>query len=365
MEPVRIGIIGVGDMGGYHTLGFAEINQARIVAIADINERRMEELLAEIADYPTPIARYTDYRHLLQRDDIEAVVVAVPQYLHREVTLAALEAGKDVLLEKPMAPTVQEADEIIAAHRETDRILQIGLVYRYAGLFRKMAEMCRAGDYGQTTFMWCKEFRENFPPRAWFYDQKLSGGAIMDKCVHYFDLFNWMIGARAHRVFAMGGQHVIRYGVPHWVECTYSFWEPAEISTSTIVDHAWVIVEYENGARAMQGLCMYLKPPYPGLEVGAITHQGYQILARDDQTLTLWGGPPAVHGREIEYEEPEAPWVGHIGAHRSRLEFLECVRTRRPPACDPQIGRDAMAIAQAAEMSIAEDRVVYLEELAG
>jgi predicted dehydrogenase len=275
MEPVRLGIIGVGDMGGYHTLGFSALDAARVVAIADLDAARMDELLAEIPEQE--VARHTDYRQLLRRDDIEAVVVAVPQYLHREVTLAALDAGLDVLLEKPMAPTVAEADEIIAAHRQTDRIMQIGLEYRYAGLYRRMAEMCTAGEYGQTRMMWCNEMRENFPPREWFYDKARSGGAIMDKCVHYFDLFNWMIGARPRRVIGTGGQHVIRQGEPHLVECTYSFWEPAVIADSTILDHAWVTVEYENGARANLGLCMYLKAPYDGPQIGAITDAGGRV----------------------------------------------------------------------------------------
>jgi myo-inositol 2-dehydrogenase / D-chiro-inositol 1-dehydrogenase len=361
MEPVRLGVIGVGDMGGYHTLGFSALDEARIVAIADLDTARMAELLAEIPEQQ--VAQYTDYRRLLDRDDIEAVVVAVPQYLHREITLAALDAGLDILLEKPMAPTVMEADEIIAAHRQTDRIVQIGLEYRYAGLYRQMAQMCTAGEYGQTLMMWCNEMRENFPPREWFYDQSRSGGAITDKCVHYFDLFNWMIGARPRRVIGMGGQHVIRQGEPHLVECTYSFWEPAVISNSTILDHAWVMVEYENGARANLGLCMYLKAPYDGPQVGAITDAGYRLVAQDDQSLTLWGGPAAANGEPVEYDEPEAPWVGHIGAHRARIEFLHSVRSRQAPACDSQSGRDALALCQAAELSIAEDRVVWMEEL--
>lgn len=361
MDRVRLGVVGAGDMGGYHTLGFSALDQSRVVAIADLDAGRMEDVLAEIGEQQ--IAVYTDYRELLRRDDLEAVVVAVPQHLHRDVTLAALEAGLDVLLEKPMAPTVAEADEIIAAHRATDRIMQIGLEYRYAGLYRKMAAMCLDGEHGHVSMMWCNEMRENFPPREWFYDREKSGGAIMDKCVHYFDLFNWMIGARPRRVFGVGGQHVIRQGTPRRVECTYSFWEPAVISNSTILDHAWVVVEYENEARANLGLCMYLEPPYDGPHIGAITDAGCRLVAQDDRSLTLWGGPAAAHGQAVQYVEPEAPWVGHIGAHTERIEFLHSVRTRQAPACDPQIGRDAMALCQAAEMSIAEDRVVWLEEL--
>lgn len=361
MEPVRLGVIGAGDMGGFHALNFAALPAAQLVAIADPNATRLEELLAEIP--ATPVARYADYGEMLRRDDLEAVVIAVPQYLHREATLAAFEAGRDVYLEKPMARTVAEADEIIAAHQQTDRILQVGLEYRYAGLYRAMAEKCRAGEYGQTTMMWCKELRQCFPPRPWFYDQSLSGGALMDKCVHHFDLFNWMIGARPQRVVALGGQHVIRQGQPYLADCTYSFWEPAEIANSTILDHAWVSVEYENGARANLGLCMYLRPPYPGLEVGALTHRGYQIVAQDDARLTVWGGPAGANGVALPFEEPAAPWVGHIGAQRARQEFLESVRTRRPPACDATIGRDAMAVCQAAELSAAEGRFVDMEEM--
>jgi len=361
MIPVRLGIIGVGEMGGYHTLGFSAIEKADVVAIADIDEERMQEVLAEIPGHE--IVCYTDYQELLKRDDIEAVVISVPQYLHLEVALAALEAGLDIYLEKPIAPTVKEADRIIDAHRRSNLILQVGLEYRYAGLYRKMAEMCLSGAYGAATMMWCKEFRQNFPPRKWFYDQSLSGGAMMDKNVHHFDLFNWMIDSRPLRVFGMGGQHVICEGEPYLADCTYSYLEPALIDDSTILDHSWVIVEYENGARASLGLCMYLRPPYPGLEIGAITDMGHQLLAQGDATLTLWGGPKGYDGQPVAFDEPEAPWVGHIGAHQARLEFLECVRTRNAPAANVLIGREAMAIAQAAEMSIAEDRVVYLEEL--
>ena len=102
---------------------------------------------------------------------------------------------------------------IAEAARHADRIVQIGLVYRCSNLYREMARLARE-ELGGPTLMWCKELRQCFPQRHWYYERSSTGGTLVEKDCHHFDLFNWMIGDDPVRVFATGGQHVWRCGEP-------------------------------------------------------------------------------------------------------------------------------------------------------
>lgn len=103
------------------------------------------------------------------------MVISVPNYLHREVAVAFLEAGKHVFLEKPVAHTIEDCDAIIEAAEASGQVLQIGLVYRYSNLYRRMEKELENGRLGEVKLMWCKEFRDPFPPADWFYDKTKSG----------------------------------------------------------------------------------------------------------------------------------------------------------------------------------------------
>src|SRR5712692_5552965 len=119
---MRFGLIGYGAWGRHHAAAIEKVPAAHVVAIACRTE---VSALAARKDFPGA-ALYLDYRHLLDRADIDAVDVVVPNHLHAEIGVAALERGKDMLLEKPMAPTLAECDRLIAAARESGRVLTIG-----------------------------------------------------------------------------------------------------------------------------------------------------------------------------------------------------------------------------------------------
>ena len=123
---IRLGIIGAGSIGTVHAAAATKAGTT-VTGVWDIDEEKARTL----ADtYPGALAT-TSMVELLARDDIDAVVVAVPNSSHKKIAIAALEAGKDLLLEKPMAMSVAECDEIIAAKEKTDRIVQLGFVSRY------------------------------------------------------------------------------------------------------------------------------------------------------------------------------------------------------------------------------------------
>lgn len=355
---IRLGIVGLGMIGTSHTLGFDHLHpECEITALCDPREEKFR-FLAGYVRHGRP-AYYADFRDLLDRAPVDALVICTPNHLHAPVAKAALAAGKDLFLEKPIAHTLEAADEVILAWSRTDRIVQVGLVYRYANLYRHLARMVEEGVFGDVLFARCNEHRDNFPT-DWFFHQAQVGGALLDKDCHHFDLFTWLLRARPTRVFASGGAHVVK-GERYRVACGYAPDPDLIVSQPDIVDHAFVIVDYENGASANLSLCMYQKEPLQGLEVNICGTNGAWAVASRDKSLRVGGGPLG-KPREIPVDcFGDNEGFGHIGCQAERKAFLACVRERRQPYANLQTGRWSMLPALAAEASIKEGRLIEIK----
>ena len=356
---INIGIIGVGMMGLGHSLGFDMISDCKVVAVADSNDKQLE--MIKYAFKRCSPQYFNDYREILNMAEVDAVVIATPSYLHQKMTIDALKANKDVFLEKPIAPTIEETDVIIKEYVNTDRILQVGLVYRYSYLYRTMAHLIEKGTFGNVMMAYCKEYRDNFPSH-WFFDESQSGGAILDKNCHHFDLFSWFIRSPPKKVYAMGGQHLYKPG--HKIQCAYSSHQGEPLEDPTIVDHANILIEYENGAKGNLGLCMYEIEPIESLEIGIMGDNGTWALAKKDIKLTIAGGPVGKEKEVIVDYYSDNERFGHIGCQTERREFLECIKSREQPYANLSIAREACVISFAAEKSIKEGRAVSISEFA-
>jgi myo-inositol 2-dehydrogenase/D-chiro-inositol 1-dehydrogenase len=186
---LRFGLIGYGLWGRHHARAIAQAPGATLAAIAC---RTPETAAAATRDFPgVPV--HLDYRALLARGDVDAVDVVVPNALHAEVGVAALEAGKDVLLEKPLAPTLEGCDRLIAAARRTGRILTVGHELRLSHQWGAIKTLIDTGDLGDVTSAVMTLFR--FPYRAgsggWRYEAGQIGSWILEELVHHFDLLLW------------------------------------------------------------------------------------------------------------------------------------------------------------------------------
>jgi myo-inositol 2-dehydrogenase/D-chiro-inositol 1-dehydrogenase len=185
----RFGLIGYGAWGRHHAAAIREAPGAALVAIAC-----RTEATAAMArrDHPD-VSVHLDYRELLARADVDAVDVVVPNDLHAEVGVAALERGKDVLLEKPMARTAAECDALIAAARRAGRVLSIGHELRLSAQWGRIKTMIDAGDIGDPRYMLFELFR--FPYRAgadgWRHAPDRVGSWILEEPVHAFDFALW------------------------------------------------------------------------------------------------------------------------------------------------------------------------------
>lgn len=186
---MRFGLIGYGAWGKHHAAAIGKAPGASLAAIACASEATAE---AARRDHPG-VAIYRDYRDLLARPDVDAVDVVVPNDLHAEIGVAALEAGKDVLLEKPMAPTVEGCDRLLAAARRSGRVLSIGHEFRLSTQWGTVKRLVEEGELGEPMYALVSLFR--FPYRrgsgGWRYAPERVGSWVLEEPVHFFDFVMW------------------------------------------------------------------------------------------------------------------------------------------------------------------------------
>ncbi len=189
---LKVGIIGMGTIGCVHADAFKAIESADITAVCDNNKER---LAREGAKFGVK-TQFSDYRDLLNAD-VQAVVVGVGNKLHCEVAVAALKAGKHVLLEKPMAMNAAEGEKIAAVSEETGKVLQVGMVRRQDPAAQVVRDYVKRGEFGEIYHIRAVLIRQRGIPGlgSWFTTKSESGGGpIIDIGVHWFDLAMWAGG---------------------------------------------------------------------------------------------------------------------------------------------------------------------------
>ena len=189
-KKVRIGIIGCGTIGTVHTEAYLKVENAEIVAMCDILPDRVKEKAEKYKIAKT----YTDYKELLADPEIDAVSVCVPNDMHAPIAIAALEAGKNVMLEKPMTLNQKLAQDIIDARDKSGKILQMGMVWRQTPEAEVVKEAIEKGNLGHIYQIRVKLIRRRGIPGlgGWFTTKEQSGGGgLIDIAVHFLDLVMW------------------------------------------------------------------------------------------------------------------------------------------------------------------------------
>ena len=192
MDKVRIGIIGCGGIANNkHMPSLKKVEQAEMVAFCDIIEERAQKAAKE---YGVPGAKvYTDYRELLQDKSIDVVHVLTPNRDHSYITVDALEAGKHVMCEKPMAINTAEAQKMIDAAKRTGKKLTIGYQNRFRPDSRYLKQVCEAGDLGEIYYARAQAIRRRAVPTwgVFLDEEKQGGGPLIDIGTHALDLTLW------------------------------------------------------------------------------------------------------------------------------------------------------------------------------
>jgi len=246
MEKLKVGIIGCGGIAnGKHMPSIAKIPEAEMVAFCDIIVERAE---AAAANYGTPDAKvYVDYRELLADPSIDVVHILTPNNLHAPMTVAALEAGKHVMCEKPMAITGAEAKAMVDAAKRTGKILTIGYQNRYRADVEYLYAACRNGELGEIYFAKAHAVRRAAVP-TWgvFLDAEAQGGGpLIDIGTHSLDLTLWMMDNYQPK-YVVGTTY--RKLADNHDKCLANSLGPWDTNKFTVEDSAFGFIVMKNGA---------------------------------------------------------------------------------------------------------------------
>ncbi|MGZ4961447.1 MAG: Gfo/Idh/MocA family protein [Limisphaerales bacterium] len=343
---LRLGFIGVGAMGLSHVNSFARLcaDKVEIAAVCTTNKATVKK----VHDVAPQTKVFESERDLID-SKLDAIVVSTPNFTHAKLAQEILAAGKHLFLEKPIGITPQECQEVVAASEKSDRIVMVGHELRYSPFFQKLKDLIDAGEVGKPHMVWCREFRGPFQPKSgnWIQDARKSGGTLVDKNCHHFDLMNWWVGSRPKSVCAFGGNAVNRV------------MEGPQQGN----DHVSMSFEYANGVRGTHHLCMFaLDFPREDLEMGIIGDGGLlQTRISDIQILQWKRGfqqkEPIVHKVKARFGEG---WGSHLGFDEIHHEFVSCILEKREPLTTPRSCIDGTLLAIAGEESIRKGQIVEI-----
>lgn len=343
---LRFGFIGLGAMGFSHVNSFAKLcaDKVEIAAICSSNEANIEKVRAL-----APNVRVCKNESELVSSPLDAVVVSTPNFTHMSLALEILRTGKHLFLEKPCGITREECRKLLEASDKTDRVLMVGHELRYSPFFLKMKSLVEAGEIGTPCMVWTREFRGPFQKKSqdWIQDATRSGGMLVDKNCHHFDLMNWWVKSKPKRVAAFG-----RNAVNRVIE-----------GPSQVNDHATVNFEYESGVIGTLQICLFaLDFPHEELEMGIVGDGGVLQTRVSQIEILQWKRgtnqkEPKIHKVAAKFGEG---WGNHLGFDEIHVEFVNCILEKRQPLTSVRNCVDATLLAIAAEESIKKQQVVEL-----
>jgi UDP-N-acetylglucosamine 3-dehydrogenase len=358
-KPIRLAIIGSGHRAWAHLAILKNMPQYQVVAIADPTPANLDRGASLAPGAKT----YSDYRKLLaERNDIDAVVVITPSFLHSEITVASLNRGLPVLSEKPMATTVEDANKMIEAQKKSGKLLYIGFQKRLVPTTVKMHELAAAGEIGHVEFVSANLFRGDWNPESWKYtDPKTGvatnwrylthteGSALLEDGIHELDSLNWIINGHVARVTAAGGNNVYK--------------------NRETIDHAAVIVEYESGVKLSFDFCLF------GQNTGATARR--MVFIGSEGSMQVENGKVAIRKRsgggvryvEVVDKTPKEITAHEVGSaqdpetYQQYLLFLKSLRTGQAPLVSPEEGKTAIKLVLLAEKSLRTHRIMTWNDL--
>ena len=203
LKKLGFGVVGLGRIGRIHAeiIKF-KIDEAKLVAVCDISK----ELATSVAG-KFGVKAFTNYDEMLKDPEIDAVVIATPTFLHKDMIIKALENKKHVFVEKPITVTSSEAKEVVAAVRRYSMKLQVGYMRRFDYAYKNAKKIIDEGKIGKPiTFI--SIARDPGAPPGWAADPKLSGGIFLDMLSHDFDMARWLMSSEVVEVYVIGGNYI-------------------------------------------------------------------------------------------------------------------------------------------------------------
>lgn len=340
----KLGLIGLGNRAQRHLTAYRELGGVEVAALCDVQAERMRAARNGPA---AGAAMYVDYRELLADKNVQAVAIAAPNYLHAEMAVAAMQAGKDVLLEKPIGIDYPQAKRVAEAARKYKRIVAVGMQRHYAHDYRKIIETVRGGALGETHLFALNEYRGDWNPKTWKaqdpqsgelvpwrHSRSLAGSSLLEFSIHSYGFLYEMIAAPLTKCSATGG-------AAHWPQRT----------TEDVIS---VIAEF-GGVRVQHTYCGFA--PGAAWQLTIAGDKGSLQYDRRKAVVRAAGSPP----RELDLSGGADGLSNEARLYR---DFFRDVRSRSQSALNPDFAVEASKLAYAAWMSIDENRFVTDKDFA-
>jgi myo-inositol 2-dehydrogenase/D-chiro-inositol 1-dehydrogenase/scyllo-inositol 2-dehydrogenase (NAD+) len=340
MSKLGICVIGAGRAGLIHAGNFAKnIPGARLAAMADPVVEAARSAAGELGAG----AYYDSYIPALEDKNVDAVVIVTPTKFHVDIAVAAAEAGKHILCEKPMAMTAHECERMIAAAEANGVILQIGFMRRFDSAYIRAKEIVEAGDIGDVVMV-RSNTRGPSEPQPWMYDIKKSNGPLAEVNSHDIDTLRWFTRSEFASIYAIGGN----YRSPGAKEDFPDFY-----------DNVAVCAGFENGMQGMIDGAQGVGYAYDA-RVEVLGTKGCVFIGRlnGDAVLSCTAG--SKHGNYPLVES----WrqLFKQAYHNEDTAFAESVINGTPPRVTGRDGLMAVKVVNAGNVSIIEKRIVKLDE---
>lgn len=341
MNRVGIGVIGIGSFGKLHAKTFAELDSANLIAISSRNTTEVKPFAEKLG-----AKLYSDYNDLLADMSIQAVSICVPPYIQAEIAVKALEAGKYVLLEKPIATTLEDASLIIETAKKCNRTVMVGYIERFNPSLRRVKSLVQNGQIGELFKVSSRRASRFEGKPDWVWDKC---GMMVHICGHDLDIIRWLFEDEIERVYAESG----------------SFLRQVEGQP----DNICILMRFKNGGIGVIESSWTLPSTFPTEEndtrIDLLGTSGNMIVNNLEQTIAMcteqkgWYLPGILRWPGGINED-----VGLISyAMRDELDhFVKCIQGKKNPIVSPEDAKKTLEILLAANESIKQQKPILFEK---
>ncbi|MGI8744236.1 MAG: Gfo/Idh/MocA family protein [Bryobacteraceae bacterium] len=346
-DTVRVAFIGVGNRGSYLLKHMLKIPGVKVVAICDLDPKRLSEAEAAVTATGAAPATYSDFRKMLdERKDIDATIIATPVDTHKMVAIDALEVGGNVYCEKPMATTPEDVRLMVTAAGSAKGIFQAGFQLRHDPNRHAAMDFIHKGELGRVLFMQGYRHTGDLPRNtAWYFDRARSGDNIVEQACHILDLFTWAMDAHPLRAFGSGGINLYRDQPPG----------------RTTMDNYTVIYEFPENVR-LEFSHIYFDPPgFSGIKERVFGANGAIDLATATWQERSDADPEG--NKKTTAVKLDVPDAGKDSTYLSLAAFIENARGRTKPLNNAESAQRSTLVAMMGRKAIYEKRIITWEML--
>ncbi|MEM7029234.1 MAG: Gfo/Idh/MocA family oxidoreductase [Chloroflexota bacterium] len=355
MSDLHIGVIGAGGRGGLAAHAHKPEEGSRIVACCDTDENELTRCQER---YGSDIFTTADY-HAILAQELDAIFISTPDFLHEEMALAALEAGFPIYLEKPMAITIAGCDQILETAVRTQGKLYLGHNMRHMAFVLKMKDLIDQGAIGEVKAGWCRHFvghGGDFYFKDWHADRRLSTGMLLQKATHDIDVMHWLCSGYSELVNALGALTVYgeitsradkpiprpKHNLENWPPLSQTDLYPVV----DIEDLSMMNMRLDNGVHLSYQQCHYT-PDYWRNYTFIGTEGRLENFGNGEEgtVIKIWNKRRNGYDSEADITIPVEPEKGGHGGADPKIvqEFLDFVRGKVKPSTSPVAARYSVA----------------------